>query len=289
MEDSIIHHLPASCQFSVENICDWWGLSGNWIKKSKLCATIDYDNVPVRGRTSAKNHLLLRCVREVYPQWTIYRKIRHLDASQYAWARRRKEKSKPTWPWFLCHPPTQAAGTQLNVEENKLMWRLNRKHNRNTTKPWSCHKSSVYAVRIKSTSNLTASTTKTSGMPVIALDETTHLATLDAILSLVASLNALLTMNSSAYWRVCFSENHRTLQCNFTLENKRQVFTRFRDSNTKQLLAHTDCTNDQSGWRVFCKRNHSCRCNITRETKMSATGLGISFCPQQPTCESKKS
>lgn len=88
-------------------------------------------------------------------------------------------------------------------------------------------------------------------MSGLALDTTTYRTLLDAISSMIASLDALSTMNNTGYCKVCLFKNNKMSQCSFILENKPQIFGRFRDSNHKQLPTRTERTNPRSEQRKF--------------------------------------
>lgn len=83
------------------------------------------------------------------------------------------------------------------------------------------------------------------------LDTTTQSTPLSTTSSLIASLNALSTMDNAAYCRVCLSKNHKTSQCIFIPEEKRQLFKHVHDSNIKQLPARADRTNNRSGQKTL--------------------------------------
>lgn len=84
----------------------------------------------------------------------------------------------------------------------------------------------------------------TSGTSVLAIDHAAYQlssASLDVLSLLVASLDALSTMDNAAYYRVCFSRNHKTSQCTFIPQEKKYAFTCFCDANFK-ICQHTSCT-----------------------------------------------
>lgn len=91
-------------------------------------------------------------------------------------------------------------------------------------KPCSSHKSGLNVVQTKSTSSLSAPLRSTSGSSVAALDKTTQSGSSDAILLLITSINAVSTMTSAAYDRVCLRKNHRTIQNTVNTEDGHQSF-----------------------------------------------------------------
>lgn len=97
--------------------------------------------------------------------------------------------------------------------------------------PWFFHKSDVNVVRRSSSYCLPVSLRETSDTAVIALDTTTQSTPSEAISSLIASLDALSTMDDAAHCRVCLSKNHMTSQISFITKNKRKASRRFRDFN----------------------------------------------------------
>lgn len=54
-----------------------------------------------------------------------------------------------------------------------------------------------------------------------------------ALPSLMASLDALSTMNNAAYCRVRLSKSHKTSKCTFIPEGKRKAVVSFPDINFK--------------------------------------------------------
>lgn len=110
------------------------------------------------------------------------------------------------------------------------------KHQKQRGKLWSSFKSGINTMKSKSTSSPSASTKNTLSTPVLTSGHPTTQsspASLEALSSLVASLDDLSTMENSAHYRVFLPKNHKTSQCAFVLETKRNAFTSFHDANFK--------------------------------------------------------
>lgn len=135
----------------------------------------------------------------------------------------------------------------------------------------SC-KLDVPTVQGRSSTSPSASPKASSATPVVMINTPTQSTPTNAISTLIASFDALLTMDSTASCRRCLYTNHKTSQCPSISEDRRQVFTRFRDSKFKLLPT-----------RMVCKKSDQVKESFKMRTPpIKAAHLRKKICRRSP-------